>query len=303
MKDTKSILLLVVSFLLVAVSCVLLWTWGYRVYKAGNEQPQSKSIEHPVTPPIPASTVVSLPEKHIDSIWNNADSLRSQLDVKLNEFNRLRNEINALLKNPSGEADLGSARQKIMSLQQIVEELRHRNKDIENENQRLQSALQQLSAYLKSPQIQNVKRVAMEEKGTTESSPSMPDFTATDLRLSAIMFNNEKEEETVQAGQAEKLVGSLTVRNNSSKAVNTEMQVVVIQPDGQVLKGSAWESGIFSTPEGKKVYSYKLKVDLTAGESRKVLFSLISDKYLPGNYTMQLYCNGLLIGKYLKSFS
>jgi len=119
MKDTKSILLLVVSFLLVAVSCVLLWTWGYRVYQAGKEPPSSKA-EHPVTPQIPATAVINLPEKHIDSIWNNADSLRTQLDVKLSEFNRLRNEINALLKTPTGEADLGSARQKIMSLHQIV---------------------------------------------------------------------------------------------------------------------------------------------------------------------------------------
>jgi len=302
MKDTKSILLLVVSFLLVAVSCVLLWTWGYRVYQAGQDPPVKVSANNSV-PPITVVTTAPLPEKHIDSIWNNADSLRSQLDVKLSEFNRLRNEINALLKNPSGEADLGSARQKITSLQQIVEELRNKNQDIENENRRLQSALQQLSAYMKSPQVQNVKRVAMEEKGTVESTPSLTEFSASDLRLSAIMLNNDKEEETAQAGQAEKLVGSITIKNNSAKAVNTEMQVVVIQPDGQVLKGSAWESGIFSTPEGKKIYSYKLKVDLTAGESRKLLFSLISEKYLPGNYTMQLYHNGYLIGKYLRSFS
>ena len=29
MKDSKSILLLVVSVLLILVSCALLWTWGY----------------------------------------------------------------------------------------------------------------------------------------------------------------------------------------------------------------------------------------------------------------------------------
>ena len=307
MKDTKSVLLLVVSFLLVVVSGVLLWTWGYRIYRSENDKKEPVAELKTIPLIIPAATVTAQPDKHIDSIWNNADSLNAQLNVKLNEFNRLRNEINTLLQNPTSSADLGTARQKIIALQRIVDDLRNHNQDIENENKRLQSVLQQLSAYIKNPSA-TIKRVGFDEK-TPGSATAVsvttngPDLSASDLRLSAIMLNNEKEEETAQAGQAEKLVGSFMLKNNTGKPFNSEMQVVVIQPDGQVLKGSSWESGVFTTSEGKKIYSYKLKVDLSSGETRKLLFSLSSERYQPGNYTMQLYHNGMLIGKYLRVFS
>ncbi len=156
---------------------------------------------------------------------------------------------------------------------------------------------------MKNP-LATAKRTGFDEKPVpVETNTNGPELSATDLRLSAIMLNNEKEEETAQAGQAEKLAGSFMLKNNTGKPFNSEIQVVVIQPDGQVLKGSSWESGVFTTPEGKKIYSYKLKVDLSGGETRRLLFSLSSEKYQPGNYTMQLYHNGTMIGKYLRVFS
>ena len=302
MKDTKSILLLVVSSLLLAVSCVLLWTWGYRVYQVEKHKPEPVA-QAPVKAEQPLPLADSLSVHRIDSIWNNADSLKSQLYGKLEEFNKLRNEINAILKNPAGQADLGNARQKINTLQQIVNDLKNRNQDIENENRRLQSALQQLSANMKAPvPVQTAKRAVYDEKqATPETQVAGPECSATELRLAAV--KNETDEETAQAGQTQKLVGSFLVRNNTARNCNTELVVVIIQPDGQVLQGSAWESGMFSTPEGIKIYSYKLKVDLTGGESRRLLFNLSTEKYLPGNYTMQLYHNGALIGKSFKSLS
>lgn len=314
MRDTKSILLLIVSFLLLIVSCVLLWTWGYRVYQeSGHDKKVAAVVPQQNTDPAvivqdssqrSLYTTVNAPGAKLDSIWSNADSLKNQLDLKVDEFNKLRGEITTILKTPGNNADLGMARQKIVTLQQIVDDLRSRNKDVENENKRLQEVLQQLSAYMKpADQNQNVKRVALEEKIPVTSSEPVIAFTASDLRLSAIMTDKEKEEETLQAQQTGKLVGSFTVKNNTGQANSSEMLIVVLQPDGQVLKASAWESGVFNTPEGKKVYSYKVRFDLTKGEARRLLFTLSADKYQKGSYIMQVYHNGTMIGRMLKTLS
>ena len=81
------------------------------------------------------------------------------------------------------------------------------------------------------------------------------------------------------------------------------MMVVVLQPDGRVLKNSEWDSGSFNTPDGKKIYSYKLSFNYAKGEQKQLLFSLKADKYQKGNYTMQVYYNGILIGRVSKTLS
>jgi hypothetical protein len=79
--------------------------------------------------------------------------------------------------------------------------------------------------------------------------------------------------------------------------------VVVLQPDGQVLQKSAWESGTFETRDGKKIYSCKLRCDALQGEAKQLNFSLSADSYQKGNYTMHIYHNGVLIGRASKILS
>lgn len=314
MRDTKSLLLLIVSFLLLVVSCVLLWTWGYRVYQSDRiARQQPTPINNPVKKVPPTQAVVADTLKNTAPDNNtlnnnfaltsgNADSLSSRLEIKLNEFDKLRTEITTILKRPGNNADLLLAKEKIGQLQQIVEELRNRNKDVENENNKLNAMLNQLSVYIKNSG-QSIKQTSFEEKKPVDQHDPANGLTTTELSLSGIMMNADKEEETHQAQQTEKLVGAFTVKNSSNITGNTEMMVVVLQPDGQVLKTSAWESGTFTTTEGKKIYSYKIRFEMTRGENRRLLFTLNADKFQKGNYTMQVYYNGVIIGKMVKNFS
>ncbi len=121
------------------------------------------------------------------------------------------------------------------------------------------------------------------------------------MRLSAV--TNIDENETALAEKADKLTGTFTVMNFNSQLTNAEMMVVVTKPDGKVLKGSGWDSGTFSTPEGKKIYSYKFNFSYTRGEARRLAFSLKGGTLSKGNYTMEVYHNGLVIGRVTKSLS
>lgn len=268
MKDKKSILLIIVSFLLFIVSFTLLWTWGYRFY---NKQPGEEAKAGVVASPAPHSMRDSLQmlyaatEKELDDrlirVSSNTDSLKDVLNKKLAEFYRLRTEIAALLNDKAP----------------LPQQPSSSKKDPEN--------------FIQKTSFDNV----------TPDKTSAP-LTISDVSLAAVTTENDREQETTQAQRTEKLVGSFLVKNNADQNNVSEVMVIVLQPDGQVVKNSAWESGTFQTNEGKKVYSYKLRFDNNR-EPRRLLFSLTTEKYLKGSYTMQVYFNGVLLAKTIKTLT
>jgi regulator of replication initiation timing len=308
MRDTRSLLLLLVSLLLVAVSFVLIWTWGYNYYSKKDEvknsiaMPDANTIAEHIRDSLQKAYTATLKEldTQLDSTLNNSDSLRSQLDVKLAEFYRLRAEITELLKNRSTNNNYAVAKQKIGELQTKVDDLQDKNRDVENENRKLATVIEQIKTAPANPPVTG-KTVTQSKPAGTYNNLSQP-FTASDLRLAAVMNADDNEVETNLAEKTEKLNGSFTVMNFNSQQTNAEMMVVVLKPDGRVLKTS-WDSGTFSTAEGKKIYSYKFNFTYSRGESKRLLFSLKGGNLVKGNYTMEVYHNGQLIGRMVKTLS
>jgi hypothetical protein len=67
------------------------------------------------------------------------------------------------------------------------------------------------------------------------------------------------------------------------------------------MQGSSWESGAFSTNEGRKVYSAKLHYENSSGTSKRLAFTIGSDQFQKGEYTILIYYNGIIIGKGFKT--
>lgn len=310
MKDAKSLLLLLVSLLLVLVSFVLIWTWGYRYYTSKDEYMVNANIVLTDSSTIVSrlrdslqsvyEETISKLDSRLDSSLITSDSLKTQLDLKLTEFFRLSNEIKVLLSSRSNTRDFSVAKQKIGELQNKAQDLKAKTQMVDNENKSLNTVLEELNKTEKSkPATQVADTPGSNENG----NPVFAVFNASDLRLSAMTVNEEAETETTIAEQANKLVGAFTVTNNISQLSNVEIMVVVLQPDGRVLKNSEWDSGSFNTPDGKKIYSYKLNFNYLKGEQKRLLFSLKTDKYQKGSYTMQVYHNGIMIGRVFKTLS
>jgi type I site-specific restriction endonuclease len=235
----------------------------------------------------------------MDTAWDYADSLKGDLDINLKEFYRLRDEIAILLQDKNTNVDLNVASKKISELQQKINLLRYRNTDVENENKRLKKVLELMAKESQGIE-QNSKLIERENINLNNRVNALVSISTANLNLSALA--NNEQQETTEAQQTEKLVGSFTIKSNySSKA---DFIIVVLQPDGQVLQKSAWESGSFETKkEGRKIYSCKLRCETAKGESKQLNFSLTAEKYLKGNYTMKIYHNGILIGKTNKLLS
>ncbi|MBP6432163.1 MAG: hypothetical protein KA319_10375, partial [Ferruginibacter sp.] len=137
--------------------------------------------------------------------------------------------------------------------------------------------------------------VLNEDKPTTGSGL----FSASQIKVTALSAEDDKE--TTTAEEVEKITGSFVVKN-AMPYKNAEIIIVITQPNGKVLKNSAWETGIFETKEdGRKMYSQKIKFDYSKGETKKCNFSVIADNYPKGNYTLQIYHNGVLIANSVKT--
>ncbi|MEP7255111.1 MAG: hypothetical protein ABI666_05000 [Ferruginibacter sp.] len=315
MRDARSLILLLVSLLLVLVSFILIWTWGYRFYNKNDEFKvaakivitDSNALANRIRDSLQKiynETLYKL-DTQLDSTLLNSDSLKKQLDIKLGEFYRLSNEITAILNRRNNNyADFNIAKRKIDELQTKADDLRDKNLVVENENKKLGNILDQVKKSDNNSPEKNVKQLNTENNVPVEKNNSgYTVFTASEMKLSAITLSDDKESETSVAEQTKKLVGAFTVMNNNSQVSNAEVVVVVQQPDGNILKNSEWESGSFSTPEGRKIYSYKLNFNYSKGEPKRLFFSLKAEKYQKGNYTMQVYYNGTMIGKIFKILS
>ena len=286
--------MLLVSLLLVLVSFVLIWTWGYSYYT------KTESAKNIVIQPAADSMAIANKvrdslqkvydetlqdmDMQLNSTLTHSDSLQQELEAKLAEFYRLRTEITAILRNRAVNNNFAVAKQKIGELQTKVEGLKEKNQVVDNENRKLNDVLTEMKKAEKNAIPGTVI------KNTTTEKPNA-------------VYSSFTENETALAEKADKLTGTFTVMNFNSQLTNAEMMVVVTKPDGKVLKGSGWDSGTFTTPDGKKVYSYKFNFTYTRGETRRLAFSLKGGTLSKGNYTMEVYHNGLVIGRVTKSLS
>ncbi|MFZ1528172.1 MAG: hypothetical protein WAT19_05440 [Ferruginibacter sp.] len=339
MKDTKTILLLVLSGLLIVMSMVLFWMWGYRSGNVTNSKTDTQTAEKITKGETIASRLnesasseymdkLDYIGKSIESIYSNSDTLKTGLSLSIKEFYLLRAELNNLLASQPSQDNIMAASRKIEELQVKIRQLSITNKDIAYENKRLTLLLQQLGAMQKN--IQQTSEVAevnynpasnnsippdnnlstdVTDNRTAEpvkkAEPAGPSFTAFDLRLTAYKEaddNNSKETEA--ADETSKIVGAFTFRNNSTQNNSTDVFIVVKQPDGKVLQKSTWESGTFEPKDGQKmIYSCKLRYDYGSWEAKRLFFTLVNDNYQKGRYTMLVYHNGVVVARMSKQLS
>lgn len=321
MRDTRSLLLTIVSILLIIVSMALLWSWGYNY---GNKK-QSKESTQPV---MASNKDVIKPEEAaamrkmyadakknydiLDSTLIAADSLKLDIGDKLKEFYALRDQLSNLLGDPTSKSNLINAITKISELQNRVERLRKQNQSIEKENKRLAALLAQLSkiqtpVYDLTPDDPITPIITNLDSAQTKIDPVVPAVGTEKYNVDKIGFealtNNENDpsETTSLAQSVYKLKGSFDLKNNNMQASYGDFIVVIIQPNGRVLKSSTWESGTFETASGRKIYTCKVKYECNKGESKTFNFKVEPEEVLTGTYQLQLYFNKELVGSATKT--
>ena len=307
MRENKYDKLLLASVGLLVLSAVMLLISGYNIYFKKHTIPtvEEATAANVFVPKlrdsltkIYSNTVTDL-DDHLNLSTNAATDPDTK--VKMVELGKLREEIVTLLGNKKNDADLQQAKVKIEELQQKVALLQNNYTGVETENKRLQQLINRLLNSKQYPTQSSGTIAIGKQKPTTLPVASKGVASAASLHLFALAGNNKNGQETNTADDAEKIVGTFTVKNLPAKG-NGELLIVVLQPDGKVVKNSVWESGTFESADGKKIYSRKLYAEAT-NEEKQLNFSLTPERFLKGDYTMQIWYNGNMIAKMTKTLS
>jgi predicted nucleic acid-binding Zn-ribbon protein len=304
MKDIRSLLLVLLSFGLVA-------TWIYHLYDKSNyshpktevNKKDSATVANGIRDSMQKTYLATLDFK-LDSSRNSSDSLQAELTIKINEINKLKAEISSIVNDPNSTASqLALAKQKMSELEEIIKELRKEKAALELEKQKLNARLDQVTEEVNNLQ-QNIRHLDDENKGLTDKIKSSSVFMASALHFTALNLREAKEQETSQSKKADKFIASFVLQNNLNEYMNAEVIIVIINPNGQVMQSSTWDSGLFDTKtEGKKNFTRKIKFDYSKGEQKALIFSLEVDSFQKGTYTLQIWHNGQRIGETSKTLS
>jgi len=111
--------------------------------------------------------------------------------------------------------------------------------------------------------------------------------------------NNGKEKVSSVAKRVDKLLVSFDVNNRIIESGETDLYVVVTGPDGKPVTTPNTDGNTFTTRDSSsKTFTAKLPVDLETAKSKNVQFAFSpSGHFKEGNYTIQIYQNGFLIGE------
>lgn len=312
MRDSKISILLIISFSIVFISMAVLGIWGYQFYnkvdkittKPVAEKERKENQDSLIK--IYTSTIKEL-ERKLGATYDSAGALEDSLNIRLTDYYRLKAEVGGMLVNPKSEEDFTNAKSKIEELQIAMEALRKTNADVTEENKRLY----QILSEMKKNQPAKTTSVKIAPPVKTKVETKIPTSVQTKKTTTAPVVRNKVETTPavskpnadftisdigLEESQNNSLTASFSVKPSAVNNITSDVMVVVISPEGKVIQKSNWESGSFNTEDGKKIYSYKVKIDGSSKDLKKIKFTLPADKATPGNYTIQLYHNGNKIG-------
>ncbi len=293
MKDTRNILLLLLSFGLVG-------TWVYHVYEKmkvsrntvkpveqNQDRIQIKKAENDSLRVMYDKSLNDLGTANIDK-----DLLSATLKEKVNEIDSLRNEI-AMILNDAGATkdDLRRAEQKIIELKQKMLAAGESGISYSKQVQRPANIISNQKPLVpvdNTPEIQ--------KKQIPSSDLNKPvTFTASDISIQALQDQNAA---TTNAARVDCFQVSCMLRNSKSSFSNTDLYVVITDPSGKTIQDDEWQSGVFAIETGAMLpYTRKNSLVYNKGETKRITINVKMPGLNPGAYGVQLYHNGSRIGK------
>ncbi|HEY8661553.1 MAG TPA: hypothetical protein VIL78_21130 [Hanamia sp.] len=236
----------------------------------------------------------------LDSMATLNSGLESKLTARNKEITKTKNEIRSILnKKNATAAELSKARNliaslndKITGMEQQVAQLTQDNQTLTQDKVVLNQDKDKLTADLTTTTATKDSLVQKVDVASTLNANNIA-ITPIDVR------HNGKEKVTTTAKHVSKLVISFDVNNRIAQPGTTDVFVVVTGPDGKPISEQSLNSGTFTTREdGDKAFTAKLPVDIETAKKKNVQFAFTpGNNFQEGNYTIQIYQNGFLIGE------
>jgi len=293
-KSYKNIVIGVLAAGLIAVSGFLIYAKNQSSQTIQQQETQIAKVSTEKSD-VQASFDASL--ARLDSMTTVNTSLETQLTDKNNEIAKAKTEIRTILNKKNATASelsraktlIASLNEKITSMEQEVARLTTENQTLSNDKVVLTQEKEKLNQDLATT---NTAKQELEKKVDVASTLNASNIVITPINIR----HNGKEKVSTTAKRVDKFVVSFDVDNRIIQPGQTDVYVLVIGPDGKPINTG---TETFTTrDEGDKTYTAKVPVDLETAKRKNVEFAFIpGSDFKQGNYTVQIYQNGFLIGQ------
>lgn len=294
---------IIIGFLAVA----LLGTWAYLLL---NKNKTDKEILQKTEEGVGYLTQRDSVQVLYDFALTNYDSvtvanndLQGQLSGKQTEISKLKSDISRVLKNKNATTEeLNQAKAKINELFSSISNLEAEVRRLTGENLSLSTANTQLTTEKQGLET-NLATTQEEKKALEQTVDVGSTFSASNIQIASVKEKKSgKEKETVSAKRVDKLVVSFDVENRITKSGPADMYIMVTAPDGKVISNETTGGGNLSTRiDGDKTFTSKLTLNYEQGKRQNVQLPLYLDKFLKGDYKIQVYQNGFKIGEGIRT--
>jgi len=239
----------------------------------------------------------------LDSMQTSNTELNGKLTASNEEIAKMKSEIRSILHKKNVTAsELSRARSLIAQLNGKISDLDSQIAMLTQQNDSLQQNVvvlktqnQTLSHNLDSTIV--VKQV-LEKKVDIASTLNADNISITPVKIR----NNGKQKVSTVAKRVDKLLVTFDVNNRIIEPGTTDLYVVVIGPDGKpVTTTDSSDNTFLIRDNSSKTFTAKLPVDLETAKTKNVQFAFSpAGHFQQGNYKIQIYQNGFLIGEKTK---
>ncbi len=296
-KDNKNIIIAILAIALV----------GLGIYSMVGKKAAETVIQQKESTISKDSVDISEIQKSFDGSLARLDSMgtiNTALSAKLTEGNtqitKDKAQIRSILnKKNATAAELAKAKTLINDLNGKIAGMEAEVTRLTAENKSLTQDKVALTAE-KETLTQNLTTTTAAKEGLEKKVDVASTLNASNIQITPIKIKgNGQEKETTTAKRVDKIVISFDVANRIIQAGSADLYVCVIGPDGKTIAAEKLGSGTFTTrDDGSKEYTTKVSVELETGKKKNVNFAFNpGDKFQVGNYTIQIYHNGYLIGE------
>lgn len=290
----------------------LVGTWGYIIFDKSKSRETVALLETRITNVDSARNAIQqeflIVSAKADSLTQNNIQLQGDLADRSANIQKLKSNISSILrKKNASESELAQAKQmigelngKVDGLIAEVDRLKGENQQLTVTNEQLNTEKTQLTAE-KQGLEQNLASTQTEKKALEEKVDVASTLHASNIGIAAVNVKGSgKEKETTTAKRADLMRISFRLDENRVTPSGTkDIYVVVTAPDGKVIT----EGGTFNArEEGVKQFTSRVSVNYEQGKAVPVNFDWRqSDKYLQGDYKIEIYNNGFKIGQGVKT--
>lgn len=138
-----------------------------------------------------------------------------------------------------------------------------------------------------------------EQKNTQSTKQETPAASLNTVSISFKAIQSEtKDQATTKARAAGFFSVSCLLQNSTASFTDTELFIVLTDPNGNVVQDDQWQAGMFLTSLNTRIpYSRKSIFNYAKGDAKRVTVSIEPSVIMQGSYSLQIYHNGARIGK------